>query len=210
MTAELALYPMWQSLMQSLVIAPALAEEVWVDVQKRYGENGRFYHTLTHIHHALTVAHSVRNEINAWTAVQLAVWFHDVIYDPRANDNEVQSAIYASYHLQQWQIPKPLIQKVNQLILATKDHLQSGLDSDSALFLDVDLAILGAAPKRYDSYARNIRNEYAFVAESAYRQARRQVLLSFLNRPFIFQSPTLQRRFETAARANIQRELNNL
>ncbi|MCA9923766.1 MAG: hypothetical protein KC421_15420, partial [Anaerolineales bacterium] len=67
MTAELALYPMWQSLMQSLVIAPALAEEVWVDVQKRYGENGRFYHTLTHIHHALTVAHSVRNEINAWT-----------------------------------------------------------------------------------------------------------------------------------------------
>lgn len=210
-TVEARLYAMWQALVRSLSVASAFAEEAWQDVVFRYGENGRYYHTLTHVDHVLEVAESVREQIDDWTAVQLAVWFHDIVYNPQAEDNEEKSALYAWQLLQKWQLSSDVIYKVSNLILATKAHISDDqTDLDCLTLLDADLAILGVEPARYCVYAEAIRQEYKFVPEIAYKIGRAKVLEAFLNRPQIYRTPTLHRRLETAARVNLTVELADI
>jgi len=58
----------------------------------RYKEAGRAYHTLEHIEHCLNEFDEVRNLANDPNAVELALWYHDVIYDTKRQDNEELSA----------------------------------------------------------------------------------------------------------------------
>jgi predicted metal-dependent HD superfamily phosphohydrolase len=102
------------------------------------------------------------------TAVQLAIWFHDAVYDPRASDNETRSADLAVDLLSSIGVPGSVIEKVVRLVRATA-HLSSGVpptDRDTATLLDADLAILGSSPARYQRYAADIRKEYAWLAPS--------------------------------------------
>ncbi len=54
-----------------------------------------------------------------------------------------------------------------QLILMTKSHSVVGkgdIDAeDAALFLDMDMAVLGSDPQTYQTYADNIHREFAHV-----------------------------------------------
>ena len=56
---------------------------------------------------------------------------------------------------------------------------------------DVDLAILGAPPSRYERYVVAVRSEYAHVDDRAWRRGRAEVLTSFLDRPAIYHHPRL-------------------
>lgn len=74
----------WLDLAQSLGIGEPTAAAIWDDLAAAYAGNGRFYHNLQHIEHALNVAEQLREVAVNFTAVQLALWFHDVVYDPAA------------------------------------------------------------------------------------------------------------------------------
>ena len=50
---------------------------------------------------------------------------------------------------------------------------------DSALFLDMDIAILASPMSRYQEYADQIRQEYIHYPDDAFRNGRRQVLINF-------------------------------
>ncbi|MEZ4592744.1 MAG: hypothetical protein R3D55_16590 [Chloroflexota bacterium] len=151
-----------------LGIGELAAEAVWRDLVAAYGANGRFYHNLSHIEHALNVADQLKAVAVDFTAVQLALWFHDVVYDPRRSDNEAESAAYAERVLRPLGVPDDLLTKVRQLILATKSHEAPDDNPDVRVMLDADLAILSAPPKQYDAYAQAIRQEYSFVPDEAY------------------------------------------
>jgi len=64
------------------------------------------------------------------------------------------------------------------MILATERHavpdgLPAALAADVAVFLDMDMAILGAAPAAYDGYAAGVAREFVpFVGAAAYRRGR--------------------------------------
>lgn len=49
--------------------------------------------------------------------------------------------------------------RVHTLIMAT-EHTAASLAGDAALLVDIDLAILGAAPTRFAEYERQIRQQY--------------------------------------------------
>src|SRR5262249_31459408 len=102
-----------------------------------------------------------------------------------------------------------LVERVVQLILATKSH-QTDADADTAVLLDADLAILGAEPAHYDRYTEAIRREYSWVPEAAYRAARASILLQFLKRPTIYRTPPLLAPHEEQARENLEREIARL
>ena len=193
-------------LLTSLGVPTAQAEVLQLDVLARYGENGRFYHTLPHIHHILTLLTPFAPRMTDWTALQLAVWFHDIIYDPRASDNEEQSAAYATAVLHPFLQPE-ILNRIEQLILATKSHQAADGDTDAQLLLDADLAILGASQTDYANYAAAIRQEYGFVPEMAYREGRTAVLHHFLTRPRLYHHLT---HLERPARANLQWEMTCL
>lgn len=198
------------ALWQGLGAGEGPVNEVFVDLTARYDEDGRYYHNFNHIDRVLTVADQLSHYALDFTAVQLALWFHDVVYDPRAVDNEEESAAYAAVALQRLQLPPDIIDKVLRLILATKTHVAADGDADVQVVLDADLAALGAEWPQYVQDGYNIRQEYAYVPEPAYRQGRRRILAGFLQRERIYQTELLFVALEARARENIAREMATL
>jgi predicted metal-dependent HD superfamily phosphohydrolase len=98
------------------------------------------------------------------------------------------------------------------MIEATATHeLPDAFDAsarrDAALFLDMDLSILGASPNDFDAYEQAVRLEYGWVPEPAWRAGRAAVLRKFLARSHIFHSKEFRERLEAKARHNIERSL---
>jgi predicted metal-dependent HD superfamily phosphohydrolase len=174
--------------------------DAFADLAARYSGPDRHYHNLTHICAVLDVIEAHSRE----PSLRLAAWLHDVISDPRAGDNEEQSAAYARRLL-----PGPLADETTRLILLTKTHATAPDDLSGRLLLDADLSILGGEPAEYDAYAAAIRREYAWVPDAEYRLGRAQVLERFLARPLIYQT-AMMAVMEEAARANLRREWSAL
>ena len=182
-------------------------EDVLADLRNRYAEPQRRYHTWAHIEALLGWFALRRDHLHDPAAVQLAILFHDAVYDPARSDNEAQSAqLLRDADLPDVSDDARL--RAVRMIEATAAHgLADNLDendrSDMAEFLDMDLSILGAAPAVFDGYERAIRDEYAFVPEALFRAARRGILERFLERPTLYFSDWGHERFEARARSNI-------
>ena len=86
----------------------------------------------------------------------------------------------------------------------------AGRDPVAAALLDADLAILRAEPPAYDGYSQAVRDEYSRVPDDLWRAGRQSVLNSLLGRPSIFVTAPAIGRWESAARANVRRELRGL
>jgi predicted metal-dependent HD superfamily phosphohydrolase len=199
----------WLTLLRPLGISDDRANVVFADLVARYGEPQRHYHTLEHIGQVLAALDPELPKLTAPVAVMLAAWFHDAIYDPRAPDNEEQSAIHARQVLRSFGVAASLEERVGQLILLTKTH-QAGADTDGQLLLDADLSVLGAEEPEYDRYAAAIRQEYGWVPEAAYRSGRSAILRGFLKRDRIYRTTAFADRCEAAARNNLGREIARL
>ncbi|MER3479799.1 MAG: hypothetical protein C4327_04765 [Meiothermus sp.] len=192
----------WNALMRSLGAPQEVQSGGLDDLLRRYGEPHRSYHNLYHLE-ALFQAlepHPVREK----AALELAVWFHDAVYDPTRTDNEEESAALAVRSLAPMGLSPALVGRVVEVILATKTHRAT--DPSVALFLDADLSILGSDAKTYLRYARAIRQEHAWMPEELYRAGRARVLEGFLRRERIYQTEPF-RRLEEAARQNLAEEL---
>lgn len=173
-----------------------------------YTEPHRHYHTLTHLDHMLAIATSFSHLAADWQVVQLAIWYHDIVYNSvHAIDNETRSAAWASADLATLGLSTVTVTHVSDLILTTRTHLPTSDLPDAPLLLDADLAILAAPPTEYDAYAAAIRAEYAHVPDDAFRRGRRAVLEQFLQRPRLFHTSDLHARFDSPARANLRREI---
>ncbi len=203
-----ALEASWVALGKSLDVMGARWLALWPEIVRRYEADGRFYHTLAHIQHMMDILLELPPAQDP-ASLHLALWLHDLVYDAHRSDNEEESARLAG----QWLTPflRPAqVQRVRELILATKHHHCFPHDEDCALLMDVDLAILGAATAVYRQYARAIRQEYAHVPTAAYRKGRVQLLQALLARPFIYHIPPMRWRYEQAARQNMQAEIFRL
>ena len=173
-----------------------------------YSAPGRHYHNLEHIGEMLGVARRLTTVTDNAAPIQLAIWFHDAVYDPRAKDNEACSAELAVTSLGPIGVPRSDLEVVTCLILAT-EHLADDrppADRSTAIVLDADLAILGADAERYRRYAADIRKEYAWVSEDEYRRGRANVLEHFLRRERIYWTDMMYEECEEQARANLQVE----
>lgn len=174
-----------------------------------YSSSHRHYHNLRHIYVMLAFIYSQSLPDPENHELQLATLFHDFVYDPKANDNEEKSAEVAVKCLAFLNIPQEVIDRVCELILATKTHIPNQ-NQLSALFIDADLAILGLGDGDYSSFSDGIRKEYSFVSDEDYRIGRTKVLQSFLDRDHIYQTDSFRNRFEAQARINIGNELLSL
>lgn len=201
----------WMALVMPLAGDAAASSDVCNMLIRHYAEPHRAYHNLSHVTALLALADDVRTHILQPDAVALAVWFHDVIYDTRAADNEVRSAAFARDAMRAMQVDDALIASVEQCILATQRHeVPSPSHPDLPLFLDLDLAILGAPEDIYRHYTDAIRIEYGWVPDDAYRAGRAAVLQRFQARPHLYFTRLMADRYEERARHNIALELQDL
>jgi predicted metal-dependent HD superfamily phosphohydrolase len=201
----------WQDLLAGFGVEPAAAHEAFDQLAARYAEPWRHYHTLDHIASMVDDLHKASGVVSAadMQALLFATYFHDVVYNPRAADNEERSADCADEVLSQLGVPTAIRAVVRALILKTKGHVTEPDDFPGQLFLDADLAILGASASEYDRYAAQIRQEYSWVPEPAYRPGRRAILSELLARPLMFCTAPFRDR-EATARQNLAREIAGL
>ncbi|OON60797.1 N-methyl-D-aspartate receptor NMDAR2C subunit [Massilia sp. KIM] len=169
-----------------------------------YREPQRHYHTLQHLEECLRLADEYAEQAEHPAEPELALWFHDAVYEVRAHDNEERSAQWAVSSLREAGLAAEACERIHALIMATR-HNALPATLDAALLTDIDLAILGAPPARFAEYERQIRAEYAWVPPEVYADKRRSVLLAFFQREHIYATPSLRARFEAPARANLQR-----
>jgi predicted metal-dependent HD superfamily phosphohydrolase len=184
-------------------------EKLFHELVARYSEPHRFYHTLQHMRECFSVLALASHLASRPVEVQLALWFHDAIYDTRAHDNEEQSAHWAEQSLIAEGVESDVAVAVGKLVLATQ-HTFVPETEDAKLLVDVDLSILGAAEPRFTAYERQIRQEYSWVAEDAFRQRRADILVSLLNRSSIYRTGWFASRLEVQARKNLARSLKEL
>jgi len=185
------------------------AGAVYEELVAAYSEPGRFYHTLEHLEQCLSEFASVSAaELNA-DAIEFALWFHDAVYDTRSKDNEERSAELAQRVMRSALLSDSLGTLVARLILATR-HSAPPQTLSEQLIVDIDLSILGQDRSRFDEYERQIRSEYAWVPEDAFRNGRSAILSSFLSRPRIYSTEAFYRRYEAAARENLVRSISQL
>jgi predicted metal-dependent HD superfamily phosphohydrolase len=176
-------------------------------LSSHYAEPHRAYHNARHVQALLHLLDAHQPLVKDHTAVALAIWFHDAVYDTARQDNEEQSAQLAEQALPTWACPPELISKVAGMVRATQHHQWSDGDPDTAAFLDFDLGILAAPAEAYERYSDQIRQEYTWVPDAAYRSGRAKVLSSFLQRERIYFTEALCGVWEAQARANLSREL---
>ena len=193
---------------------PLIDEPLKRALSALYQAPDRQYHNLAHIETMLALARHYRASLHDPGAVEAAIWFHDAIYDSRTKDNEARSAALAEEKLADRTDPERL-GRVATMIVATATHELPSLQRlgdehfirDAALFLDMDLSILGAAPEAFDAYEQAVRREYQWVEEPMWRAGRSAVLKNFLARPHIYHTEEFRQRFEPQARRNMARSI---
>jgi predicted metal-dependent HD superfamily phosphohydrolase len=196
--------------LRDLSVSEPAATAVLAGLEDRYAEGHRAYHNLAHVAAMTELAVAERDRLTNWPAVILAIWYHDAVYRRLRSDNEEASAALADRELGDLGLTGEITVLVRSLILATKTHEIAPDVPDGDLFLDLDLAILGAPPDTYEAYRNAIRREYRWVPGAAYRKARAQVLERFLARERIYRTDGFHRRLESAARWNLRKELTEL
>ncbi len=174
------------------------------DLIAAWNEPQRKYHTEQHLCECLALFEEFQHLAANPHEVELAIWFHDAVYDVKAKDNELKSAEWARTALEEAGVSKEKSQRIYDLIMATEHSAMDELDTpDKQLLVDIDLAILGSEPARFSEYEKQVREEYSYVPNFLFRIKRRQILRSFLDRQPIYSTPELQARFESQARINL-------
>lgn len=139
-----------------------------------------------------------------------ALCWRDAICDPQAKDNEEQSAVFPEREAQ-GHLPADDIFFAATIIRATAAHkvpdgLGPGGAGDTALFLDLDLSILGPSHV-YHRYETGIRAEYAFVAEAAFRAGLGAIPKAFLARERLCLTDFAHAEWDLRARENLKRAI---
>lgn len=179
-----------------------------------YSGAGRHYHDIGHIDALLELSRAHRTLLADPVAVDLAIIYHDAVYEPSRPDNEAASAAMAAGWLERLGVSDVLIDKVCGYIEATK-HAggapEAGVaDPDLDHLLDFDLSVLAAEPAEYEAYAAAIRREYSVYPDLLYRRGRASVLAKLLAMPPLYRTPALKAQWEKRARENLARELAGL
>ena len=199
-------------------------ERIW----ELHVNKGRAYHTAVHLDEMLSyfellcgtekpMSTGDKNIAEGERAIILSTFFHDAIYDGTSSTNEEDSAqLFQEFAgAAGWTPSSPsasLVQRVVDMILATKKHTASPSEDpfELLLFLDLDMSVLGKQPDAYRAYTACIRTEYIHYPKEAYCQGRASILASFLQQQHIFATSLFRAAFETQARSNIEQEIAEL
>jgi predicted metal-dependent HD superfamily phosphohydrolase len=191
----------WIELGAAVVPAPVHAE-----LLARYSEPHRAYHTLQHLQECLSLRQELTTPCDSPAEIDIALWFHDAIYEPARNDNEARSAEWLGAVAAQAGLAEDIRDRLHALVMVTR-HSAMPATPDEAVLVDIDLAILGAQPERFAEYETQVRQEYRWVPEWLYRRKRREILAGFLDRETIYSTPECWQRFEDRARRNLTQSM---
>ncbi len=184
------------------------AEDHSADIHSKllsaYSEPQRVYHDLSHIDHCLSMFDLARQFMQNPDLVELAVWMHDVVYQPGASDNEARSvdwyrAIAANTQRQD------SCEQVCQMIMATQHDNIPPPESDAAYMVDIDLSSFALPWDEFLQDGANLRLENPQRSDSDYYSSQIAFQKSLLARERFYYTDFFHQQFETRARDNLAR-----
>ena len=185
---------------------------------RRYDEPHRAYHNLDHITECLEELDDI-SDPNFQPVfpklMELAIWYHDAVYDTKRKDNEEQSSKLCLFDCQNLDLPlaEEISKHLHHLIMATK-HSDPPLDLDGQIIVDIDLARLGYPPEHFlkfgDQIAFEFSEKHSGYTADQYRIGRKKFLVSMLNRDRIYHTDYFFNKYETQARINLAEGIRRL
>ncbi len=166
-----------------------------------YSEPQRFYHTLDHIEHCLSLLDKIRSELQNPEALELAIWYHDVVYQPGSIDNEQLSAdqfMTTSNGV----FDDTLRNTIYRHIMATVHDGSEVKDTDTHYMLDIDLSSFGQAWPEFIRDSDNLRLEKKGQPDDEFYKNQAAFQDKLFGQPRIFKSDYFYDKLETQARQN--------
>ncbi|XP_061173310.1 uncharacterized protein LOC133182476 [Saccostrea echinata] len=204
----------WLTLARDILrIQEDVCQKWWGYIEQKYSESQRHYHTLSHLEEMFQHFDQYHEKLDKPELVSLAIYFHDIIYDPKASDNEERSADVFTQFVKESSanLKEDERDKVRHWILLTKSHsVQERAEADLQYFLDMDMAVLGRTPEDYRKYAAQIRDEYSHYPDQDYRKGRSAVLKGFSQRQRIYASDEFHKLYHDIAVQNMTAEILTL
>ena len=193
----------WRALWQRLGARPP--DDALAALERQYSAPGRHYHTLAHLDAVLASFDELRHVALHPDEAELALWLHDVVWEPMRDDCESRSVQWGMDHLPAF----PAFPALGALILETRHQAAPSVDPDAAVVRDADLSILAADESAFDAYEHAVRAEYAMLPAAQFRAGRARILADFASRRPLYFTPVMQLR-EPRAHANLARSLARL
>jgi predicted metal-dependent HD superfamily phosphohydrolase len=185
-------------------LTPALRS----DLLERWNEPQRRYHNETHLRAVLRAVDALEADGEAFdaTEVRLAAWLHAAVFDPTESENNERSAVFCERVLD----PSAPVEEVARLVRLMGGHRVEVGDLNGAVLSDADLAVLGSDPETYDTYAADVRHEFAHVPGERFVAGRIVALEGLLERKSVYLTRAGRDMWEKQAHANLNRELGLL
>ncbi|MDH3690359.1 MAG: hypothetical protein OEU36_12850 [Gammaproteobacteria bacterium] len=182
--------------------------DLYQDLVTRYSEPNRRYHNCDHISHCLSQFDLARDLMDNSDAVEMAMWFHDAVYDLHAKDNELQSAELFRNNAVDLINPE-FIARVCELVLITR-HVDPPGSEDEKYVVDIDLSSFGLPHAEFKRDSDAIRQEYAHIPDKEFYSNRAKFMQSLADQPTLYHTEFFRERYESTAQANLSRALTNL
>ncbi len=180
--------------------------ELPLELTRRYCEPWRKYHTLHHVAKMFTDA--VKYGVKLTEKQEWGIWFHDAVYLPGKDDNELESANLAALHLHRLGWAYPDINDVRDIIMSTKDHLPK--NEESKLVIDLDLLVLGDETLYWENIPR-LRKENRSLPERQWLEGRIAFIENYSARRTLFVSELFRdSNLNAIAKANMAEDLARL
>lgn len=145
---------------------------------------------------------AVRLRLQKPDAVQLAVWFHDVIYCPGAPDNEQLSADHFMAQTK-GAFDDALRDTVYGHIMATVHNGSEIQSHDSYYLVDIDLSSFGMSWSDFKRDSDNVRRELVGQPDAEFYPRQAAFQKALLDQPRFFQSEYFYEKYEKQARQNL-------
>ena len=181
---------------------------VYEEIARRYAEPHRRYHTGSHIEFCLRQFDRASGHMDNADAVELALWFHDLIYDTDAADNELKSA-QRFLETGEDQLDSDLCRVVYDLILVTI-HSTLPARPDEKYVVDIDLSSFGLPWPEFKRDSVSVREEFAHVPDAEFFPKQIRFLNALLARPSFYFTAFFRERQEKTAQENIRRYIEEL
>jgi len=219
-------YDLWQKLLRERMnksVHMSLKDEFGRLIE-HYTEAHRAYHRLEHLEYLFDLHDKYWYLADDRDALELAIWFHDVIYDTkkvreRSESNELLSERYAREVMSKFGISSTLQNVVSGLIMVTRHIPGSARTRDEMLMADMDWSPLGCPWKQFAQNGMQL--EFEELKSGANAEDVRKGRVAFLaaalehkdGREVVhpqYYLPEFQKKFEKQAIRNMKRALKEL
>ena len=181
-------------------------KEIFQKISKAYTKE-RYYHTLRHVFYMLDNIKDFDLNNKEQAKLELAIWFHDYIYNAQNTHNEVLSTFHFIGYAEAIGIRKKDIIEIRNLILDTKHEINPKTKLGKII---CDLDLREFVSERQPLNTEEVRKEYSHISDEEFYKGRTEFLKSMLKKTHIYHTTLYREIFEKKAKQNLITELNNI